>query len=343
MTLEVNNIHKSFEDTIALKDVSFTLQQGKTIAILGPSGCGKSTLLSIIAGLQSPDRGSVIWEDTDQSEIPVHKRGFGLMFQDYALFPHKNVFDNIAFGLKMKNQSAEEIQKRVDEVLDMVGLGKFSSRRIFNLSGGEQQRVALARAIAPEPGLLLLDEPLGALDRNLREQLLSDLQHLISATHQTTIYVTHDQEEAFTLADQVLILNHGKVIQEGNPFDIFQYPDTPFIARFLGQENIFDGEIHDNVLYSPLGQFPVNSPVTGKVTFLVRPNAVTLGNGKDCRLSGVIRERLFQGVNSKIIIEVNGKPLNFFIPSNQVLPPVGAPVCLDFSTNNAFQIWKQND
>jgi ABC-type Fe3+/spermidine/putrescine transport system ATPase subunit len=215
--LLVKDVHKSFGQTRALAGVSFDIQPGETLALLGPSGCGKSTLLNVIAGLETPDHGEVHWDGMPLAGMPAHKRGFGLMFQDYALFPHLSVARNVAFGLEVAKQERQAIESRVDEMLALVGLEDYAQREPDTLSGGEQQRVALARALAPGPRLLMLDEPLGALDRALREDLLKELRYILQQIHQTALYVTHDQEEAFSIADRVAVMRLGRTEQVGTP------------------------------------------------------------------------------------------------------------------------------
>jgi ABC-type Fe3+/spermidine/putrescine transport system ATPase subunit len=211
--LTVSQVAKSYGDTRAVVNVRFEVGSGEIVAVLGPSGCGKSTLLELIAGLEPLDRGEILWDGESLNHVPPHQRNFGLMFQDFALFPHRNVFDNVAFGMQMAHVSQEEIQNRVHEVLNLVGLPDFGGRDVNTLSGGEQQRIALARSLAPRPRLLMLDEPLGSLDRNLRERLVRDLRQILREQHLTAIYVTHDQEEAFAIADRVVVMNAGKVEQ----------------------------------------------------------------------------------------------------------------------------------
>ena len=231
--LSVTDISKSFGSTQALDTVSFEVDQGEIVALLGPSGCGKSTLLSIIAGLEAPDNGNVRWEGVSLEGTPPHLRGFGLMFQDFALFPHMNVYANVAFGLKMAHMTPGSVDTRVKEMLETVGLPNIGARDVNTLSGGEQQRVALARALAPHPRLLMLDEPLGSLDRNLRERLVVDLEAILHRLHQTAIYVTHDQEEAFAIADRIILMNAGRIEQMGTPEVIYHSPASVFVARFL--------------------------------------------------------------------------------------------------------------
>ncbi len=239
--LEVRGIDKTYEAQPLLRNISFAFGAGETICLLGSSGSGKSTLLRMIAGLEPPDAGQILWNGNDLASTPPHLRDFGLVFQDYALFPHLNVFDNAAFGLKMKNWKSDEIKARVAEVLDLVNLRGFANRKVTDLSGGEQQRVALARALAPRPRLLMFDEPLGALDRALREDLLNELRGILHRTQIPAIYVTHDQEEAFTIADRVLLLHDGQIVQQGTPSDVWSKPNSVWVAQFLGLGNIVEG------------------------------------------------------------------------------------------------------
>ena len=241
--LEVRDIHKTYEGQPLLRGVSLKVDEGETVCLLGRSGSGKSTLLRIITGLEQPESGDVLWDGASLRGVPVHERNFGLMFQDFALFPHRSVFDNVAFGLRMKHASRAEVEERVMEVLRQVDMQDFARRRVTDLSGGEQQRVALARALAPRPRLLLLDEPLGALDKTLREQLVEELRHLLHVSGTPAVYVTHDQEEAFAVADRLVLLNQGRVEQRGTPAEIYNSPDTPWVARFLGLTNLVPGEV----------------------------------------------------------------------------------------------------
>ena len=241
--LEVRHIFKTYEGKPLLNDISFSVDTGETICLLGASGSGKSTLLRIIAGLEGADSGSVSFDGQDLTSIPAHRRDFGLVFQDYALFPHLNVRENVAFGLKMRRLPENEIVERVVNSLKMVNLGGFEERQVTDLSGGEQQRVALARALATRPRLLMFDEPLGALDRSLRESLLGELRSILHRTKIPAIYVTHDQEEAFAIADRVLILHGGEIVRKGTPAEVWADPQFAFVARFLGLGNVFEGEV----------------------------------------------------------------------------------------------------
>jgi ABC-type Fe3+/spermidine/putrescine transport system ATPase subunit len=241
--LELLNISKSYEEKPLLKNISFKVNAGETICLLGASGSGKSTLLRMIAGLDSPEGGMILFNGVDLAPIPAHLRDFGLVFQDYGLFPHLDVFDNIAFGLKMRNIPKEKMTARVIEMLEMVNLRGFEHRKVTELSGGEQQRVALARALAIQPRLLMFDEPLGALDKSLKEDLLNELRMILHKTSIPAIYVTHDQEEAFTIADRVLLLHDGEIIRDGAPADVWEYPNSIHAAKMLGIGNVVTGTL----------------------------------------------------------------------------------------------------
>lgn len=232
--LAIEDIQKQFADGFdVLRGISLEAQPGEIVCLLGPSGCGKTTLLRIIAGLEKPDTGRVILDGQDMGQIPVHRRGIGLMFQDFALFPHQNVWGNVAFGLRMQGLPRPEINQRVSETLNLVNLGSLARRDVHQLSGGERQRVALARSLAPRPHLLLLDEPMGSLDRTLRDRLLEDLRDILKRVHVTTIYVTHDQAEAFAIADRVILMNEGRIVQAGRPEEVYRQPINAWAAGFL--------------------------------------------------------------------------------------------------------------
>ena len=241
--LEVHHIFKSYGGKSILNDISFQVNTGETVCLLGASGSGKSTLLRIIAGLESPDSGFVSFDGQDLTATPAHLRDFGLVFQDYALFPHLNVRDNVAFGLRMRRLPRDQIGERVANSLEMVNLGGFGERQVTDLSGGEQQRVALARALATRPRLLMFDEPLGALDRTLREDLLDELRSILHHTSVPAIYVTHDQEEASAIADRLMILHNGTILREGAPAEVWANPGSEFVAQFLGLGNVIAGNV----------------------------------------------------------------------------------------------------
>jgi thiamine transport system ATP-binding protein len=232
--LEVRDLVVQYDDHIAVDHVDLTAQPGEVVCVLGPSGGGKSSLLRAIAGLEAPARGTVAWDGVDVTSTPPHRRRFGLMFQDHALFPHRDVAANVAFGLRMQGVSTADAQLRVKELLELVGLAGFEHRAVRELSGGEQQRVALARALAPDPRLLMLDEPLGALDRALRERLVTELGAIFDRRERSILHVTHDHEEAFALADRVVLIRDGRIEQDGPAVSVWQSPANAFVAEFLG-------------------------------------------------------------------------------------------------------------
>ncbi len=273
--LEVRNIVKAYEGKPLLRGISFSVAQGETICLLGASGSGKSTLLRMIAGLENPERGSILFNNIDLAQTPSHLRDFGLVFQDYGLFPHLNIFDNIAFGLKMRNIPTEAIKPRVAEMLDLVNLTGFENRKVTDLSGGEQQRVALARALAPSPRLLMFDEPLGALDKSLKEDLLNQIRAILHKTKIPAIYVTHDQDEAFTIADRILFLHDGEIIRDGTPDEVWTNPKSAWAARMLGMGNVIEGVITSaNKVKTEVGIFTLNCrhkhPQGEKISLLLK-------------------------------------------------------------------------
>ena len=241
--LRVDSVSVEFDGKEALDDASLDVADGEVVTVLGPSGSGKTTLLRVIAGLQPPTEGRVLLDGSDLAEVPPHRRGVGLVFQDHALFPHRDVFGNVVFGLRMRGDSPEQAEARTTELLALVGLAGFERRSVGTLSGGEQQRVALARALAPEPRILLLDEPLGSLDRRLRDRLLGDLEQLFDELALTAVYVTHDQTEAFTLGDRVAVMRAGRVAQVATPDELWARPLDEDVARFLGLANVADGQV----------------------------------------------------------------------------------------------------
>ena len=346
--LEIIDVSKSFGNIEALHKISFSVAKGEIVAILGPSGCGKSTLLSIISGLITPDKGNIKWDSISLNSVPPHLRNFGLMFQDNALFPHRNVFGNVAFGLQQLRMEPEEINKQVHSILSIVGMRKLAERDVLSLSGGEQQRVALARTIAPKPRLLMLDEPLGSLDRNLREQLLNELRHILTQLEQTVIYVTHDQEEAFTIADRVAIINAGKLIQIDCPQDIYNRPSSTFVARFLGLTNILETSrenvdanngimIADNILI-PMCQQPPKLMEHPRI--LIRPRGAQLS--EQGTLSGVVTQISFHGALIDLKLKLSNEiQLSFEVPTPSILPKIGAKINLKLPADAA--IWIAED
>jgi ABC-type Fe3+/spermidine/putrescine transport system ATPase subunit len=341
--LAIRHISKSFENTQALDDISFEVEEGEILVLLGPSGCGKSTLLAIIAGLVAPDQGDILWNGTSLKDTPPHLREFGLMFQDFALFPHMNVYANVAFGLKMAHLDKARIDQRVQEMLHLVGLPDFSNRDVNTLSGGEQQRVALARALAPNPRLLMLDEPLGSLDRNLRERLVVELQQILKQMHQTAIYVTHDQEEAFTIADHIVVMNSGRIEQIGAPREIYADPASLFVARFLEMNNVIPGVLQNRdgifLALTPLGNFPVESTRQGEVNLLIRPDSARLDEHGFMHLSGIVSAASFRGSKQRVTLTVNQIPLSFDFNSQVVLPKPGKQMTISLDPATAIKVF----
>jgi thiamine transport system ATP-binding protein len=263
--LRARDLAVRYGDVTALEGVDLTIPSGQVVSVLGPSGSGKSTLLRVVAGLEPAAVGSVFWDDDDLTHVPPHLRRFGLMFQDHALFPHRNVLDNVGFGLRMQRRPRAEIDRRSHAALARVGLAGYGHRRVHELSGGEQQRVALARALAPEPRLLMLDEPLGSLDRALRDRLMVELRTLFVDAGLTALFVTHDHDEAFAVSDRVLIMHAGRVEQDGRPEEVWQHPATEFAARFLGFLNTVTSGGRRVLVRSDGLRIDADGPLTGTV------------------------------------------------------------------------------
>jgi sulfate/thiosulfate transport system ATP-binding protein len=283
MSIQVKNIEKHFGAFHALNNISLDFPDGQLVALLGPSGCGKTTLLRIIAGLESADSGQVILEGEDATRVHVREREVGFVFQHYALFRHMTVFDNIAFGLRVRPRATRpneaEIKKRVTRLLDLVQLGFLADRYPAQLSGGQRQRIALARALAVEPRVLLLDEPFGALDAKVRKELRRWLRTLHDELHITSIFVTHDQEEALEVADQIIVMNKGNVEQIGSPREVYEKPATPFVFDFLGQANRFEGQNQAGIIQLGEDRLHIESAKTGPqgdVIAFARPNELTI-------------------------------------------------------------------
>ena len=328
--LSLKSVSKSFASTRAVNDVSLNVDQGEFFGLLGPSGCGKTTTLRMIAGLEQPDSGSIEFNGKDITNLPPERRGFGMVFQNYALFPHLNVFENVAFGLRARHKSKPEMEERVAGALELVQLPGYGKRRIDELSGGQQQRVAIARAIAIEPALLLFDEPLSNLDVSLREETRSELRELVTRLRLTAVYVTHDQEEAFALCDRIAVMVGGRLMQIGQPRELYEQPSDISVAKFLGRNNLIrsmrlssskttDGEFKTldgghtlrlNVKHEELT--PLNKPV-----FLaIRPEHVVLttqSSSAENTLIGQVRDIVFAGATSTVRIDANGLMLEALV------------------------------
>ena len=303
--LQLEALEVRYGDTVALDGVDLVVEDGEVVSVLGPSGSGKSTLLRAVAGLEPPARGRVEWDGGDLTGVPPHRRQLGLMFQDHSLFPHRDVLGNIAFGLRMRRVPAAQATARAVELLTLVGLAGYEHRRITELSGGEQQRVALARALAPAPRLLMLDEPLGSLDRALRERLMVELRDLFTRLGLTSLYVTHDHDEAFALADRVAVMHAGRIEQLGSPVEVWEHPANEFVARFLGY-NVTDALGPDRIA--------------------VRPDSLRIE--PDGPIAGVVSARTFRRDHFLLEVKVADGPSLEVAVTGDRIPAAGDPVRL---------------
>lgn len=300
--VELENITKRFGEVVAVKNVVLRVHEGEFFSLLGPSGCGKTTTLRIIAGLETPNEGIVKLYSKDVTSVPTHKRGIGMVFQTLALFPHMNVYENIAFGLRLRGYSEDEIKKKVKEMLEIVRLPGYENRRVDQLSGGQRQRIALARALVIEPKVLLLDEPLGALDLKIRQQMMVELKRIHQEVGTTFIYVTHDQGEAMTMSDRIAVMRSGVIQQIGSPIEIYQRPKNRFVASFIGEAiNFIDGTYKsEGVVETKHGDMKVYAPdvsIGKNVLIAIRPEQLVIGKdiNKDNIMSGKVILSIFKG------------------------------------------------
>ena len=309
--IDLQNISVSFDGQTILNNINLQIHDGEFVTLLGPSGCGKTTTLRIIAGFQQPDKGNVIFEEKNIDGVPAYKRQVNTIFQRYALFPHLNVHDNIAFGLKVKKiKDKKFINEKVDEMLELVNLKGFGSRNINSLSGGQQQRVAIARALAVDPRVVLLDEPLGALDLKLRKDMQIELKNIQQKLGITFIYVTHDQEEALSMSDTVVVMNNGEIQHIGTPLDVYNEPKNAFVADFIGESNILDGVMHEDFSVEFSGMrfqcvdkgFKKDEPVD----VVIRPEDIDVLPEGQGMLSGKVTSVTFKGVHYEIIVDIDG-------------------------------------
>ncbi|MFH9862608.1 ABC transporter ATP-binding protein [Streptomyces sp. NPDC017202] len=328
--LKLEGVTVRFGDRAVLDAVDLTVVEHEVVCVLGPSGSGKSTLLRAVAGLQPLDTGRVVLDGRDQTGVPAHRRGLGLMFQDHQLFPQRDVGGNVAFGLRMRGADRGRQRERVGELLDLVGLPDAAGRAVAALSGGEQQRVALARALAPSPRLLMLDEPLGQLDRSLRERLVVELRQIFGRLGTTVLAVTHDQGEAFALADRVVVMRDGRIAQSGTPLQVWQRPADAFVARFLGFDNVVEAGVTGEAADTPWGKVPVpaGSP-QGTRTLLVRPAGVRLvaaGQGLPCTVTA----RTFKGTHVAVHLQPWDAPRLEAACALRLAPETGDTVGVEF-------------
>lgn len=296
----------AFEDTLALDAVNLTVHDGEVVAIMGPSGCGKTTLLRAVAGLQNLDIGTITWDGRDLRDVPPHDRGFGFMFQDYALFPHLTVRGNVEFGLRMHGVDGMRRTARLDDVLETVGLADYADRPIHELSGGEQQRVALARTLAPSPRLILLDEPIGALDRGLREHLIAEMHSIFDHLGVTAIYVTHDRDEAFAIADTVAVMNNGRLVRKGTPHELWDDPHSEFVATMLGFSAVVDAKVHDG--WADVGWAKIASDLEpGEYRLTIPPHAIRIA--ADGPATGQVLKTTYRGGSYNVEFTIGGSNL----------------------------------
>ena len=305
--IHLENISKEYDGATVLSDINLYILKNEFLTLLGPSGCGKTTTLRLIGGFEYPTTGRVIYEGKDITDVPPYKRRVNTVFQKYALFPHLNVRDNIAFGLKIKKMSRGEIDRRVDKMLSLVNLAGYGKRSVDSLSGGQQQRSAIARALVNEPDVLLLDEPLGALDLKLRKEMQLELKSMQQQLGITFIYVTHDQEEALTMSDTIVVMNSGRILQIGPPKTIYDEPKNAFVARFIGESNIIRGTmVHDELVSFSGVDFPCVDSGFGEnvpVDVVIRPEDIVIVGEDIGQLTGTVTSVLFKGVHYEMMID----------------------------------------
>ena len=349
--IEFKNIAKSFGDKCVLNDVSISVKQGEFLTLLGPSGCGKTTLLRMLAGFGSPDSGHILINGVDITDIPPHERPVNTVFQRYALFPHLDVYENIAFGLKLQKVPVDEIDKRVRRVLKMVSMTDYEDRDVESLSGGQQQRVAIARAIVNQPKVLLLDEPLAALDLKMRKDMQIELKEMHKKLGITFVYVTHDQEEALTLSDTIVVMNEGKIQQVGTPTDIYNEPQNSFVADFIGESNILNGKMVKDKLVEFVGhEFECVDEGFGEnveVDVVVRPEDIYIMNRTEgSQLTAKVKSCTFKGVHYEMFVDTDKgyelmiQDYNAFEPGSEVgliIKPADIQVMHKERTCNTFE------
>ena len=339
--IELKNLTKNYGDQQVLRGINLDIHQNEFLTLLGPSGCGKTTTLRIIAGFEEPSSGEVLFDGINISGVPAYKREVNTVFQKYALFPHMNVYDNVAFGLHIRKVDKQIVDTKVRRMLDLVGLSDFGERDVTLLSGGQQQRVAIARALVNEPKVLLLDEPLGALDAKLRKEMQGELKKIQKEIGITFVFVTHDQEEALTMSDTVVVMNEGTIQQIGSPIDIYNEPENRFVAGFIGESNIIDGVMNDDFLVTfddvqfecVDNGFPKNEPVD----VVLRPEDIDIVKPEDGKLQGVVRSVTFMGVHYEIVVESAHR--HYRIHTTDYCAP-GTAVGLTLTPDDIHVMWK---
>jgi len=352
-TVAVENVVKRYGDFRAVDDVSLDIGPGEFVALLGPSGSGKTTLLMMIAGFDQPSSGAVRIDGDDVSYTPPHRRNIGMVFQKYALFPHMSILDNVAFPLRMRGVATAQRRRQAADALAMVSLQGMETRLPTQLSGGQQQRVALARAIVYRPPVLLMDEPLGALDKKLRERMQLEIKRLQESLGATVIYVTHDQEEALTMADRIAVMNHGKLEQVGSPAELYERPANPFVANFIGETNLMDGALLDasgdewtlrladgSVVHgTPSAAARRSAEVGAQVRLAVRPERISLVPAADGGMTGIVTDVIYAGPTLIYLVRTQSLPeviVRVPVQSDALKPLRGATVALAWAAANAL-------
>jgi spermidine/putrescine transport system ATP-binding protein len=341
--VRIENVTKRFQDVTAVDDLSLEIEAGKFYALLGPSGCGKTTTLRMIGGFEEPSEGTIYLGDRAVTGLPPHKRDVNTVFQSYALFPHLSVFENVAFGLRRKGVKKGEVGKQVEEMLRIVGLAGYGGRKPKQLSGGQQQRVALARALVNRPRVLLLDEPLGALDLKLRKEMQLELKRIQHEMGFTFVHVTHDQEEAMTMADWIVVMNGGHIEQFGEPAELYEHPRTPFVANFLGVSNLLPGVVDsaDTVRLESGAALHVApgslNGRTGPVSVGIRPEKLHIGGAGVNRLAGEIVERAYVGVSTQYVVKTPMGEVSVYVQGAGTHAP-GEQLELSFSPEATFVV-----
>jgi spermidine/putrescine transport system ATP-binding protein len=344
--VRLERVTKRFDDVLAVDGISLEIEAGKFFALLGPSGCGKTTTLRMIGGFEEPNEGTIYLGDREVTGLPPYKRDVNTVFQTYALFPHLSVFENVAFGLRRRGMRGQQLVGRVREILELVDLAGYERRKPRQLSGGQQQRIALARALVNRPRVLLLDEPLGALDLKLRKQMQLELKLIQSELAITFVHVTHDQEEAMTMADTIAVMNRGRIEQLGPPAELYEQPRTAFVASFLGASNLLVGVVRGDGVVRLDGGAEIGVPPavldgrSGRVSIGIRPEKLRIGPGRNT-LEGTVFERAYVGVSTQYVVDTPAGRLSVYVQNAEPgagLAAPGDPITVSFDPEATFVV-----